>query len=113
MVADLRQYYGVRLADVYAGLEDPLEVAELVVHAPRGARVHQVEGGANAITSETEGAWLVEWAVAQSIYQAGGNKGAAPKMRDYPEGLRAIQARQDKKLSKLERAEARRRMRNE
>lgn len=101
------------MADMYAGFEDPIEVAELVVNAPRGARVHQVDGGPDAITAETEGAWLVEWAVAQQIYQAGGAKGVPPKMRDYPPGMRAVQSKQDKKLSKLERAEARRRMRNE
>lgn len=65
------------------------EVATYVSYLPRGAMVYQWIGGASAITEEVEASWLVENAIYNSIWNANGQKGNAPKLRAYPEGLAA------------------------
>lgn len=70
------------------------EVATYASNLPRGAAVHQWFGGAMAVTEETEGAWLVEHAIMNQIWNAAGQSGKQPKMRDYPQGISVQVAKQ-------------------
>jgi hypothetical protein len=85
--ADLQRYYGIDLADMYRGRLTPRKVAVLVQYLPRGAVLWQLVGGPGAITAEEEALWGVHYLQQARMYQAGGNKGAEPKPRDYPTGV--------------------------
>lgn len=78
MTADLRRYYGVRLSDMYAGKEDPLEVADMLANVPRGGAVHQWTGGWGAITSEDEALRRIEYLMQVQIVQASGKRRSIP-----------------------------------
>lgn len=74
---------------MYRGIVTPREVAVLAMNLPRGAMVWQYFGGAMAVTAEEENLWVVQHLLQQLGYQAGGGKGQKPKLREYPEGLKA------------------------
>lgn len=89
--ADLQRYYGIDLADLYRGAITPRRLAVLVINFPRGANTWQMLGGPGAITGEVEALWGVHLLQEAQMYQAGGNKGPEPTMREYPEGIEAKQ----------------------
>lgn len=102
MEADLRQYYHVRLSDMYRGLETVREVSVLVAELPRGARVWQQVGGQLAIAPEVEAAWMIEHAIVAVAHAQAGGKGKAPQPREYPQGLAEQAAKQSVAVSKAE-----------
>lgn len=93
MAADLRRFFGVRLSDMYAGVEDPLEVAHMAAHMPRGGAVGEWYGGQLAITAEVEAIWESNYLL--SLPVAKNPKGVKP--RPFPDGARVTAARLAKK----------------
>lgn len=94
--ADLQRYYQIDLADMYRGKITPRRVAVLVQHFPRGAMTWQLVGGPGAVTAEEEALWGVHYLQQSQLYQAAGNTGTKPEMRDYPEGQEAKQSAVDR-----------------
>lgn len=74
----------------------------MVSYLPRGASVYQWIGGPSAVTAETEGSYLVELAVHNHVWSAGGQQGNGPKLRAYPVGLAEQKAKADKARRKAE-----------
>lgn len=83
---------------MYAGLEEPVEVAHMAVHMPRGGAVGEWFGGPSAITGEVEALWGVELAVARSST----DKPSKVKPPDYPEGVRVAVQKAAKAEAKAE-----------
>lgn len=72
------------------------------LHLPRGAQTWVYFGGANAITEDEENQWVVQLLLQQLMFQNAGGKGQKPKMRDYPEGIKAVRDRGDKAVRNAE-----------
>lgn len=90
MTADLRRFYQVRLSHVETGEEDLYEVADMVALMPRGGAIGEWIGGASAITAEVEAMDRVEYAAIVPHLP----KNSKVKPRGYPDGIRAIEARE-------------------
>ncbi|MBK0420155.1 hypothetical protein JD276_14045 [Leucobacter sp. CSA1] len=82
VAADLRRFFGVRLSDMYAGVEDVLEVAHMVTHMPRGGAISEWLGGWGAVTAEDEALRRIEYVLIAV------NSKKKPKPPKPPEGVR-------------------------
>ena len=101
LTADLRQYFGVRLQDMYAGHEDVLEVAAMAVNLPRGSSVMQWLGGWQAISGEEEALRRVEFI----LTAVNTDKKHKPKPPKPPESIRERDAKVARTRERLARAE--------
>ena len=94
-------YFGVRLSDVWAGLESVNDVADYAANLPRGGAVGEWFGGRLAVTSEVESLWELSHIVAQV------NSEKKLKSREMPEGLRDGVRKREVALDKAKRYKAR------
>lgn len=87
---------------MYRGHISPREVAVYVLQLPRGAQMWAYFGGAYAITAEEENQWVTHLLLQQMMHQTAGGKGQKPKLREYPEGIKAVRDRGDKAVRNAE-----------
>lgn len=94
--------YHVRLSDMYRGVYTVREISVWAKYLPRGGAVWEAIGGRDAITPEQEDLWVVQHLLVQQMHQAGGNKGQAPKGREFPKGWKEQQAAANHTVSHAE-----------
>lgn len=68
---------------MWMGREDPLDVAHLVVHMPRGGALGAWLGGPNALSGEED---MLRW-VEHAVWASQSSKPKKIKPRAYPEGV--------------------------
>lgn len=100
--ADLQRFYQLDLADMYRGQLSVRKVCVLVLNLPRSAATWMAVGGAMAVSSETESAWLIEHALYAIAHAQAGSKGKAPERRPYPPGIQEAAAKATKAQSRAE-----------
>lgn len=102
--ADFRRYYDLDLRACLAGMHGRLvDIGDLAVELPRGARIWVHMGGPTAVTGETEMLMQVDYTIRHVAWQFSGSKGQEPKPHDYPLSAKAIEQQAEKVTNKAER----------
>ncbi|QIK62340.1 hypothetical protein G7068_03295 [Leucobacter viscericola] len=81
---------------MWAGTEDPADIALYVMHMPRGGALGAWLGGASAVTAEED---MLRW-VEHAVWASQSSKPKQMKPRDYPEGVQE----QEQRIARIKQA---------